>query len=236
MTDIKPIIFTRGRLNNQVTLSQMPDYMKAKTTMVVYSAEYQAHKEMYGSICNVVSAPDGVQGIAKRREWAATNSASVYTNTWFDFRTIDANDFDWIGKEWEDEEFLPEDFHIQCQMVEKGIPILNLNKYATGGNKTQASGGCATTRTINNHNNGMIRFSKVWDKCTTLRWKDGWEKGSKKAALTIRLSKLWPRSKEELRRMEDYMRVSLGGQTKDEAKVLQHEANELRKELQANGI
>ena len=312
MTDIKPVIFTRGRLNNQVTLSQMPDYMKAQTTMVVYPSEYQAHRELYGTICQVVSAPEHVQGIAKRRRWAALRSTKriqwqldddltfckakeegrdgswpflkfepmqeedwyrleediveacdigfkcgglgqrispsgisdfpgsvnsrVYTNTWFDFRTIEPRDFDWIGTEWEKDEFLPEDFHIQCQMVKKGIPILNLNKYATGGNKTQAAGGCATTRTLTNHNNGMKRFAEVWSDCATLRWKDGWEKGSKKAALTLRLSKLYPHSKTKLDKMEDKMRLALGGMIKSDAKILQKKANELRKELQINAV
>lgn len=309
---IAPVIFTRGRVDNQVTLSQMPSMYQNLTTLLVYPEEYDEHKERYGSICNVRACPDEVRGIAKRREWAAKNlsesviqwqldddltfckakrdgmdgswpflkftamededwhelfkdihtacdvgfkvgglgqrispagigdfpgsaNSRVYTNTWFDFRTINPNSFDWVGSEWNDDEFLPEDFHIQCQMVKSGIPILNFNKWGSAGNKTQAAGGCATTRTTENHNRGMIKFADVWSECATLRWKDGWEKGTKKAALTIRLGKLWPDSKDRLVEMENKLRSELGAPKKDRAKELQKEANRRREEAQKNG-
>lgn len=308
---LKPVIFTRGRLENQVTLSQLPSSLQRIACLIVYPEEYEEHKKLYGNITNVVKTPEGCRGIAKRREWAALNAnknliqwqldddltfckakdegqdgtwpflkfgpmeeddwktlekdieracdigfkvgglgqriapagisdfpgsvnSRVYTNTWFDFRTINAKDYDWIGKEWNDDEFLPEDFHIQCQMVKSGIPILNLNKFASSGNKTQAAGGCATYRSLNNHNKGMKKFAEVWSDCTVLRWKDGWEKGTQKAALTIRLSKLWPQTKELLIGMEHRLRLDLGGKSKPEAKKLQEKANKLRKEMQEN--
>ena len=309
---IAPVIFTRGRLDNQVTLSNMPFMIQSLTTMLVYPEEYDAHKEKYGHICNVRACPDDVRGIAKRREWAAKNlttgmiqwqldddlsfckakrdgmdgswpflkftamevrdwnelfkdihaacdvgfsvgglgqrispagigdfpgsvNSRVYTNTWFDLRTINPSHFDWTGVDWKEDEFLPEDFHIQCQMVAKGIPILNFNKWGTAGNKTQASGGCASTRTTENHNRGMERYAEVWSQCATLRWKDGWEKGTKKAALTIRLGKLWPHSKDRLIEMENDLRSRLNAPNKDKAKQLQKEANARREEAQKNG-
>jgi hypothetical protein len=309
---ITPVIFTRGRVDNQITLSQMPKTIQNITTLLVYPEEYDAHMERYGSICNVKACPDEVRGIAKRREWAAkelgmdfiqwqmdddltfckaksdgmdgswpflkftameeddwnelfkdiqtacdvgyrvgglgqrispagisdfpgSTNSRVYTNTWFDFSVINPHSYDWIGEQWQEDEFLPEDFHIQCQMVKAGYPVLNMNKFASAGNKTQAAGGCATTRTTDNHNKGMERFAEVWSDCATLRWKDGWEKGTKKAALTIRLGKLWPYDKTVLLEMEDRLRAELGAPTKARAKELQKMANEKRKELQENG-
>ena len=306
---IKPIIFTRGRLNNQVTLNQFPKWLQKLTTMIVYPEEYEEHNKLYGNITNVIKTPDDCRGIAKRREWVALNGSKdhiqwqldddltfckaknegqdgswpflkftameesdwnqllndieiacdlgfwcgglgqriapagisdfpaainsrIYTNTWFDFRKIIASRYDWIGLEWEDDEFLPEDFHIQCQLVERGIPVINMNKWASSGNKTQSAGGCATTRTLENHNNGMIKFQKVWNNCTKLRWKDSWIKDVKKAALTIRLSKLYPRPKKVLEEAENRLRIALGGKPKEEAKLLQKKADKLRKELQ----
>ena len=107
-----------------------------------------------------------------------------------------------------------------------------MNKWASSGNKTQSAGGCATTRTLENHNNGMIKFQKVWNNCTKLRWKDSWIKDVKKAALTIRLSKLYPRPKKVLEEAENRLRIALCGKPKEEAKLLQKKADKLRKELQ----
>ncbi len=309
MLSFQPIIFTRGRLHDQITLNQFPEWLQQLTKLFVYPEEYDEHNAKYGYMCQVIKCPDDVRGIAKRREYAAkylNNNAiqwqldddltfckakpdgqdgtwpflkftamqddtdwenliddimtacdsgfwvgglgqrispagiadfpfsvnsRVYTNTWFDFRKINPERFDWIGRAWKEDEFLPEDFHIQCQMVMKGIPVINMNKWASAGNKTQAAGGCATTRTLENHNKGMIRFADEWSNCTTLRWKDSWVKDKKKAALTIRLGKLYKQDKATLLKHEDRLRVKLGGKPKAEAKELQKKANILREEL-----
>ena len=163
-------------------------------------------------------------------------NSRVYTNTWYDFRTIDPSGYDWTGKDWKEDEFLPEDFHIQCQTVKQGIPVLNFNKWATSGNKTQATGGCASSRTLDNHNKGMERFAQVWNQCSTLRWKDSWEKDKKKAALTIRLGKLWPKEKEILANMEEDLRKELGAHPKKIARELQKKADALRKAKESSNL
>jgi hypothetical protein len=311
MNIVKPIIFTRGRLDNQITLNSLPSWLQKETVLLVYPEEFYAHKEKYGHLCHVVKTPPEVKGIASRREWAiksgntaliqwqmdddltfckaktetldgswpfvkfeaieesdwtvllkdieaacrlgfhagglgqrispcgiadypASVNSRVYTNTWFDLRSINPRDYDWTGKEWESNELVPEDFHIQCQLVESGIPILNMNKWGTGGNKTQASGGCAEIRNLENHNKGMERFAEIWKKCATLRWKDSWEKGKQKAALTIRLNKLYPYGKSLLEDMEAEMRTKLGARPKPYMKQLEKEASIKRKEAQEN--
>jgi len=313
MSIVKPIIFTRGRVDNQVTLMSLPESIRKDTVLCVYEHEFYEHKDRYGDMCHVIKSPPEWQGIAKRREWAikvgnpeyiqwqmdddltfckakpdtldgswpfvkfgpmedddwtvllkdietacdigfkagglgqrispcgiadypASVNSRVYTNTWFDLRTINPYNFDWVGEEWKDDELVPEDFHIQCQLVESGLPILNMNKWGTGGNKTQASGGCAEIRNLDSHNKGMERFAKVWSQCSTLRWKPSWEKGKDKAALTILLSRLYPNDKSTLLSMEEQMRRALGAQPKMMMKELEKEANKRRKEAQRDAV
>ena len=111
-----------------------------------------------------------------------------------------------------------------------------MNKWGTGGNKTQASGGCAEIRNLESHNKGMERFAKVWKDCSRLRWKDSWEKGKQNAALTILLSRLYPNAKSTLLSMEEDLRRALGARPKQLMKQLEKEASNKRKEAQENAV
>ena len=175
-----------------------------------------------------------------------TINSRVWTNTWFDFRSGYHNpeNYDWTGEGFEDC-FLPEDFHIQAQATEEGYPIVSLQKWNVNGNKTQASGGCASYRTVENHNAGMERFTEFWNSrwsnCVKIKYKDSWEKDVKKAAITLYLSKIWkanmdnePNLMDPWFTRENDCRILLGGLNKTDAKKFEKIANERRKEEQKN--
>ena len=199
-------------------------------------------KEMVHDITTACDLGIRVGGLGQRIAPAGTASypgalnSRVYTNTYYDLRdgAIDPTQYDWVGVDWPVEEFCPEDFHMQCQLVREGEVILNWNKYASGGNQTQAKGGCSTTRTLESHNAGMIRFADIWSSCSTLGWKEGWEDGKDKATLKLYLSRLAPYTKAEMLNLNNTLRSKLNIMSKEKAKELEKAANKKRQEDKEN--
>jgi len=176
-----------------------------------------------------------------------TINSRVWTNTWIDFRgwTNRPQIYDYTGYSIgfnKTDCFLPEDFHFQAQATLEGYPVVSMTKWNVNGNKTQAAGGCSTSpvkRTVENHNKGMELFTEYWNKkvpnCVKIRYKDSWERGVKKAAITLFLSKIWKHTmgndpelmKGWLDRYE-VMRERLGGSSTFIAKGFEKLANENR--------
>lgn len=181
-----------------------------------------------------------------------TINSRVWTNTWVDFRgNHDPKKYDYTGYQYgfnKETCFLPEDFHFQAQATLEGYPVVSMQKWNVNGNKTQAAGGCSTSpvkRTVDNHNNGMELFTKVWNEkapgVVKIRYKDSWEKDTQKAAITLYLSKVW---KYTMGNKADLMdpwitryeqaRDILGGYSTDRAKPLEKAAAERRMKEQKN--
>lgn len=71
MGKMKIFIPTKSRYRDQVTLSFMPDDLKAKTTLVVDSAEEEDYKEVHD---NILVVPEDVKGISAVRQYIWDNS------------------------------------------------------------------------------------------------------------------------------------------------------------------
>ena len=68
---MKLFIPTKSRHRDQVTLSFMPDDLKAKTTLVVDSAEEEDYKKVHD---NILVVPEDVKGISAVRQYIWDNS------------------------------------------------------------------------------------------------------------------------------------------------------------------
>lgn len=59
---------TRGRIMNQITLSNLPEQLAQKTRLVVDKSEYDAHVQVYGKL-RVIAAPETCNSIGKVRQF-----------------------------------------------------------------------------------------------------------------------------------------------------------------------
>jgi len=67
------IIPTKGRVYNQLTLANLPDDLKRRTTLVCPSNEHQRLSRNH-PLCKVVQQPSDTMGISEKRAWIVANT------------------------------------------------------------------------------------------------------------------------------------------------------------------
>lgn len=69
---MKIIVPTKGRLNDQLTVRNLPRDLKQDTIIVAPSNEAFWHKQNH-PLCTVITQPDDEMGIAEKRKWIVEN-------------------------------------------------------------------------------------------------------------------------------------------------------------------
>lgn len=59
---------TKGRISNQLTIANLPDELKSKTSIVAPQSETFFHRNNH-PLCEVIPQPDPKMGIAEKRKW-----------------------------------------------------------------------------------------------------------------------------------------------------------------------
>jgi len=68
MEKMKIYILTLGRVDDQLTYSMMPDYVKKMTYVVIQPHEEEAFRSRYPKM-NLIVLPEEIKGASKTREW-----------------------------------------------------------------------------------------------------------------------------------------------------------------------
>ena len=67
--NLKILIPTKGRVNNQITFNILPKKWQQQTKLVVCIEEYEKHCELYGKDNVIVRSKEASNSIALTREW-----------------------------------------------------------------------------------------------------------------------------------------------------------------------
>ena len=126
----------------------------------------------------------------------------IWTNVFYSEK-LPVHDIDW----GEDHVMFPEDFHVALQLLKSGHSSIILQKMRLSPAATNAAGGCADYRTIENHNQGQQMLAdmhpevvKVYEKIQSA----GPWKGIPKKALRIRWKDAYKLSGKQLPKLPSW--------------------------------
>jgi len=119
-------------------------------------------------------------------------NSRIWTNVFYsaDF-PVDQIDF---GTQYE---LMPEDFYVNLQLLTKGYKNVIFNHFRVSPSATNAKGGCAEYRTINNHNRGQEILAELFPEVcysTSKAQTSGPWAGQEKKALSIQWKKAFESS------------------------------------------
>lgn len=235
MIDLKIIIPTLGRINNQITYNGFQNKYKDSIIFVVQSHEYKEFKLKFPKN-EVLCLPIEINNISDTRQWIIEKFNNHYvwildddlrfrlrivtdgnklltrplsdddwdilfnritedikkyvylgvtvadfapeiktilkghvmcrritTNHLFNLKKINIDDFKWNRVEF------AEDYDVFLQFMSKGIKNKTYYDYYVAQCMTQQKGGCSSQRTIEKHNESMVKLNKLWPRYTKLK-------------------------------------------------------------------
>lgn len=115
----------------------------------------------------------------------------ITNNIFYDGSRLPIDDLDWTSIP------LAEDYYVNLQLLTSGYKNKVLLRYRTSGSATNSEGGCSTYRTIEKHNESVLKLKEAFPNFVSLRekiQKNGPWKGKPKLAATIQWKKAYKSS------------------------------------------